>query len=578
MRLSSLFIVKIIIVISLFASSGFSFRLGGLVSYWSFDKTDLKADISGNGNNLTVSRGPTAPSGWSGYGKCFVGTAERAKGINAFNNPNGFSIVFSYHQNNFDITSWARIFTAVCTDGKYMSIEMQDNMLWYKLYDTNSDLISYFILNPGQMPGDWPRLNAWHTLVMTVDYQASTVCFYADGKKQDVYMGENDPSLSAPLGDFITPTTKYPYRVYLGNGNATWDKNFALDEFQIYNRPLSQGEAQRMNAAAYYPCDDTLASDGSVLAIRDFSGHNSDAKIVSTQRGWVLSPWLNFAGKGAAYDMGTYTGVKNSLSKITAVNTPYLNVLGSMTYAGYVKWNSLPPTRLAATFMEKGIRGAAPSVNYKFGALNGMLNFGYTVGGTWVNVYDASSWRPVVGNWYHIAIAVDKETNSVSFYVDGVLKSTVVDPVGLNYMVNDKAMYIGKNSANDETAWAVLDEVYLFPKAIDQTTIQSLIGHGCPKPVVDGDTTTVVATVETADDLTVSPNPCNPSTVITVPKGEYRNATLKIFSTSGQQVASFTNLTSSKVVWNAAHFAAGTYVVKCQIGKTSYSKKILLIK
>ncbi|MFH0919442.1 MAG: T9SS type A sorting domain-containing protein [Fibrobacterota bacterium] len=77
--------------------------------------------------------------------------------------------------------------------------------------------------------------------------------------------------------------------------------------------------------------------------------------------------------------------------------------------------------------------------------------------------------------------------------------------------------------------------------------------------------------------VSVSPNPFNPSTVITL-SGSKKPANISIYSISGARVANFKNVTANSIRWNAASLPSGVYFVKAILNNKVHTAKILLQK
>jgi hypothetical protein len=79
--------------------------------------------------------------------------------------------------------------------------------------------------------------------------------------------------------------------------------------------------------------------------------------------------------------------------------------------------------------------------------------------------------------------------------------------------------------------------------------------------------------------LTASPNPFNPSVTLSVRVPRQRNFTLTVYDCGGKRVADLSlGVKNGRVVWNAARFASGVYVVRLTAGNKTVSRIITLLK
>jgi hypothetical protein len=85
------------------------------------------------------------------------------------------------------------------------------------------------------------------------------------------------------------------------------------------------------------------------------------------------------------------------------------------------------------------------------------------------------------------------------------------------------------------------------------------------------------------EELSISPNPSNPSAVIRIhwPKNmapAFALVQLDIFGIHGNRIASLKPDREGKVVWNTARQASGLYFVKCRINGKLLTKRLVLAR
>ncbi len=162
--------------------------------------------------------------------------------------------------------------------------------------------------------------------------------------------------------------------------------------------------------------------------------------------------------------------------RITFNDHPNLRMSGDITFIGWLKWSNWADTDYQ-TFLIKGnldVNG----VNYIFGRMSSaesrQLKFTYS-DGAFRDVLDSSGWAATDGIWYCIATVVHKATFTVDFYVNGVLRSLVVDAASLNYSTNAESLAIGNgsNTGNSQQEFpGGMGQLLLYNRALTAAEIQ----------------------------------------------------------------------------------------------------------
>ncbi|OGJ87602.1 MAG: hypothetical protein A2268_04140 [Candidatus Raymondbacteria bacterium RifOxyA12_full_50_37] len=78
--------------------------------------------------------------------------------------------------------------------------------------------------------------------------------------------------------------------------------------------------------------------------------------------------------------------------------------------------------------------------------------------------------------------------------------------------------------------------------------------------------------------VTVSPNPFNPATTITITNGEQRVTNFGVYTSNGKLVAALKTSGHKSIVWDASGQPSGVYVIKATIGNRTVSKKAILMR
>jgi len=164
---------------------------------------------------------------------------------------------------------------------------------------------------------------------------------------------------------------------------------------------------------------------------------------------------------------------------VSVIDSVSLRMSGNISFSGWINWDSWANDH--DTFIEKGTHDTS-GINYVFGKSNfaacsgsatGALKFTYS-DGSWRDTCDNSGWTPATGTWYYIAVVVDKTANTVTFYVDGVEKSTVACVNNCNYPTNSESLRIGENTGGGEEFRGYIDEMAIYGKALTYDEIQYL--------------------------------------------------------------------------------------------------------
>ncbi len=504
-----------------------------------------------------------------------TGIMEHDKGICGYDNAYKFNGIGNQYvtvhsstslkvMNNITFNAWIKFNSLKGKAQTFIEKGKQYIGFEYNFGLTSSNKLHFCFYNP--VAGFWrdfidnsdwvPMVGDWNMVTIQVDKPNKKVSFYVNGVPKGIIENANL--------DYVSTD----YNMYIGRHdplNSNPDAlNGVLDELSIFHNLLSDNEVTGLynNLAAYYKFDETSGT-----IVNDASGRVNNGTIVGTMGyiGGKINGAYKFDGSGKQY--------------VTVNNSASLKFSNSMTFNTWVKIDALKGTYQA--FIQKG---KTPfNTDYNFGLTNqNKLRFCFysSANRYWREFIDSSAWVPTIGVWNMVTITVNKSSkcNMVRFFVNGVCKSSVYG--ALDYLSSDYNMYIGigdqNNGITPSALNGALDEVRLYNIVISDYKIQDLY-KGLSKRF-EGDT--LLRSEETvATDLTVSPNPCNPSTQITLPNRiDPKNAQVHIINIQGKEVASYYNLTSNKIVWNANKCPSGMYVVKIIADNTILSKKVSLIK
>jgi len=181
-------------------------------------------------------------------------------------------------------------------------------------------------------------------------------------------------------------------------------------------------------------------------------------------------------------------------------------------------------------------------------------------------------------NWEQVNLETsDPRINFVVFDTNGTLYTSAE---------NDGMYASGDNGETWDEAFGLLYRVKAINFSPDGKVYAGCWGSGIFHSETYGDDWFKPTGVETSTPLETKlqayPNPFNPSTTITYHLAESGNATLSIYTISGQKVADlltgYSDAGSYSVTWDASEYAAGVYFTVLKARNTFLTGKILLVK
>ena len=178
------------------------------------------------------------------------------------------------------------------------------------------------------------------------------------------------------------------------------------------------------------------------------------------------------------------------------------------------------------------------------------------------------------------------DTNSTAIMPDWRLTSTGPTnflypdwPIPVNLAYSDASLKTGGTGGfpvGDLNWFPASKTAWLAQRTTEYATINTELNTGSTGVTVSGD-------VPNKFDLAQNyPNPFNPTTTISFSLPHAGNATLKVFSTAGEEVATLVNgvtaAGSHTVQFNATRLASGVYFYRLTSGDLTQIKKMVLVK
>ncbi|MEX1275236.1 MAG: LamG-like jellyroll fold domain-containing protein [Bacteroidota bacterium] len=548
-----------------------------MVGWWTGDANAY--DISGLNNHGTIQNGLNYTTG---------------KVANAFNAGNYIHYVsvpdhasLNFDRGNFSIDAWIKTNDSVNVLGiAHKRVISGSNFTGYALFINQGRL--FFQMGDGSSPLNQVVLTVqladgnWHFVAVTIDRKSTTGGkLYIDGLPALTF----DPTIKP---NSITNTTP----LILALNNILHKETFQLDEVEIFNGVLSEGEIYSIFAAdsagkckptgligcvdppsgmvAWWPLDETsITKEGSIS--NDLAGFNN----VGTRVGGPVPAAGKVLG-GLQFD-----GVNDY---VEVADHPELN-FGRGDFS-FDAWIQTTDSIGAKDLVDKraSINGY---VGYSFFLNNGKLSLQLATGSF------TSYTSPVFvadGQWHHIAITVSRASQTgILFYLDGVdtqFGNPTLHPASLDH---SGPLRIGSQSfATDYLFKGILDEIELFNRVLTKAEIVSIFSAGSagkckstPPTSIDQDgrENTLPKSLKLGQNY---PNPFNPTTQIAyeLPSAEF--VSLRVYNSLGQEVALLVNGQRSAgaytVTFQAADLPSGMYFYRLIAGEFQQTRKLLLLR
>ncbi len=206
-------------------------------------------------------------------------------------------------------------------------------------------------------------------------------------------------------------------------------------------------ESPPSGPVAHWKLDETSGT----IAIDSEGGH--DATLLNGPQ-WVPGQ----LDGGLAFD-----GVNDRLG---VAHDDQLSLVSELTLMARVYTNSLIGYHMVLT---KG-DSLAPE-NYWLGIENNTVNFGFDIGGTYIQ-FNTSGLTLSPDRWHHIAASFEDATDAVRLYVDGKYETFTTTDIP---QVNNEGILIGASRFLNEEFKGILDDVRIYDRALDPTGIVGIV-------------------------------------------------------------------------------------------------------
>jgi hypothetical protein len=562
-----------------FAASGTAQTLpsyvpaNGLVGWWPFNGN--ANDESGNNNNGTVNGATLTADRFGNAGKAYSFDGVDDK----------ISIAPSSSLNNFNnsITISAWIYSVGKGNSSYGNQDLQgifgpatwlvdDGGFLFRLYDENYDDVNQRVINYGNgLPNlsvsssQIVQTNSWENI--TCSYDGTRIRLYRNGVKTD----------SSITGGGLTSSMNTTGRYYTIGQCIDWAAstviqafNGKIDDIAIYNRALTQQEItglyQGANTTANCPTFPASLAQG-LVGYWPFCGNALD-ESGNNNHGTVNGATLTtdrFGNAGSAY---SFDGVDDYVgSTFPSISNEASVSLWFFTNADY---NNGP------NFIETSSQFC--SINQSNGSIDFAQNFN-----TQNYFVNSGTFNPL-GVWHNIVLSSKTNTNTISLYIDGILKGSTSTMGPMTPIVS---YLLGKRPNNTGFFSGSLDDIAIWNRALTPQEITQLYNQGICQTSITVTDTLLIHTgltsynpVAYGNTLKVWPNPGN--TAITLDAGNLalmQGWKIRISNSLGQEVYPATLISQQQQVLSMSTWGGnGLYLLHLinPQGHITEVKKIVL--
>ncbi|TSC88932.1 MAG: thrombospondin N-terminal-like domain-containing protein [Parcubacteria group bacterium Gr01-1014_3] len=436
---------------------------GGLVGFWPFNGADISgvtaSDRSGQGNNGTLTSGPTTATG-------VVGQALKFDGVNDYitiANPGADD----FGTGPMSVSAWYKTGSL----GYMTPIDNKQagtNLAGFNLYvNTNTNTMRFRIANGAAQAETVGTKaindNQWHHSVGVRD--GDTITLYTDGAQ------DGTPTTGVSAWD-ITSANTIQIAAYQSPGGF-W--NGPLDEIRLYNRVLSATEVAEIYRAgapeqrSKQNISQNNRFDGGLVGFWPFNGPDVSG-TVATDRGSGGNNGTLTGGPTVA------SGVVGQALKFDGIND-YVDVVTPPTLTAFSisGWVRISGTGVHPV-VNFGAAGGVPLVSLYWDTTRHIIY----MGGSNYRYFNADT-NLADNNWHHVVFTIpgtaDADITTSAIYVDGVLQSTNAT-VSTGAQTAKSILWIGRTAQVAAYFDGLLDEVRAYNRALSATEVAEIYRAG----------------------------------------------------------------------------------------------------
>ena len=449
----------------------------GLVGLWSFNGADVSGttayDRSGQGNNGTLTNGPTVTTGK-------IGQALRFDGSNDYVSLGSYRAGVTKNASTVSYVAWVRP-TAFEDYANFYRESTNSNTFWRFTcgFRSTGKPVCGGRAPDSQSLAEWRgntavSLNEWHHFAATVDVPTDTVQIYIDGVLQT---NEANGTFTNAVFDNTDS-----HSISIGSTSAATERfNGDIDEVRVYNRALSAteiwnlyqaGGGTRVNSAnsqvdalerglaGYWKLD-----DGSGTSATDASTNGNTGTLTNGPT------WTTGQIGGAVSFDGTDDYI------IEAGTTQY-KFTSSFAFGGWFKSTANEDNRPVAGF-DSGSNDRYNLVIDNSGTESFQCNVRLTGG----SIGALFTTTVVTNDWYSLYCSYDDVLKVVTLYVNGAKVAT--SSTGSGSLTDGgsglQKFAIGRSNGSSYTYWTgTIDDVRLYNRNLYPEEIAKLYKSTAP--------------------------------------------------------------------------------------------------
>ena len=313
-------------------------------------------------------------------------------------------------------------------------------------------------------------------ILLAADSEGTTLSYAVSG-------GSTSEGFSTKVGSYGSLKINAASGAYTFVPNAAAINALNTDTAETYVLGVSDGAttstaSYTVNIAAVKDAPSGLVgywkmNEGSGTTVADSSGNGLNASFVGAAANWYGTGAPNTAGNQSLLlnygTSGSYLRVADTADKLD------FNAAGGFTISSWVYQTDAANNAIVDHGDYNFLLQVAPNGQSGLGFYNNATGWKYSATAipTYTWVYTTATW--------------DKATGLLKFYKDGALTDTF-SGVSSIYQGGSNVLTIGQQSPDTcacNTFNGLLDDVMLFNRALDQTTIQYLMGGAVTPLILD---------------------------------------------------------------------------------------------
>lgn len=446
----------------------------GLAGYWKFDEVSgvTSIDSSMNGNNGTLTNGPTRTTGKIGGAVTFDGTDDFVHvpgDIGALNNASAFSISAWFNRTGTGGSSGTAIFAkGTHMDwGNDVDLMLDNGSLLFAQVNNGADGAASFDYSGIYTHGTWA-----HVLLVYDGTQTG------NSNRLKIYFNGVQQSLS--FATYTVPATTANLAgddQYIGryiDGSNGWTMKGSIDEVRLYNRALSPEEVDTL-----YRTTKPTEVDASLVGHWTFDGPTISGTTVYDRSGAGNNGTLTNGPTKTAGVFGQGLQFDGVDDYVTVLHSGSLGFNYGNDFSVYL-WVKLPPTQVSTPYIDTeiltkdGYPYALRVLNQTYGTV---ADRGKVVALRWDGTNNpgiASNSQLNDNKWHQISFI--KNGATLSLYVDGILNGTAVDTTNQS-ATSEANLSIGSRQT-DHNLQGTIDDVRIYNRALTADEIYKMYKAG----------------------------------------------------------------------------------------------------